>query len=272
MGSKPASVYTPPPVDPKVYQSVIPQSDFDASAKYVQELKDRVYKEGGLQDQIYAMTGAPVKANVDPALLRIGESKAATDTQARKTYAASIAPGVVMDQYVNASTAPKLSNYSNPTPPATSSAPQQEDPRISASNFANKVADNADKTVYTPAQEAYAAAAQKVAEAKANPEPKPEPVQQQEETPKVNTPAPQQTEARKLKPIPISNLVRQGQSQLSYGNIQTYTEKLKYAKKHNMNVDKVSWENIGYDSNSIKNGTRPEYDDKGEDLNTLGNG
>jgi hypothetical protein len=209
MGSSAPKVTAVPQPETSIYQTYIPQEDFDKASKYTQSLKDQTWGSDGIRDQIYKMTGTPEE---------IGKRAAGYRAKEQAAYAASVAPGMISDRFVPA------------TPEGNT-----------LSEVANKTAEEARKD--------YSEAVKKVEENKSNPAPAwtppPEPERQSEPDP-WREPERQPEPEKELKDLPRTSLTMKGQTTSSAGNYSTMLEKMRHAKEHNKKFSDVSWNDIGY--------------------------
>ena len=134
MGSKAPKTTVVPQAKTDVYQTVIPQEDFDKADRYVAALNEQTFGPGGIRDNIYKTAGTPEE---------ISDRMSGYRARENASYAASVAPGMISDRFV----------------PIASST----DPRNAFSEIANKTSEDSRKD--------YSEAVQKVEEIKSNPTP-----------------------------------------------------------------------------------------------------
>jgi hypothetical protein len=206
MGSSAPKVTAVPQPETNIYQTVIPQRDFDTASSYVKSLKEQTYGPGGYKEQIYKMTGTPEEMGARAAGIRSREAA---------SYAASIP---TRDKFVADNPAYNvLSETSNKI---------AEDMRQNYAEAVKKVEES--KANPAPAW---------------TPPAEPE---RREETDPWSEPERQSEPEKELKDLPWTSTTLKGQTTSSAGNYNTMLEKMKYAKANNKRFEDVSWNDIGY--------------------------
>lgn len=206
MGSKAPKTTVVPQAKTDVYQTVIPQEDFDKADRYVAALNEQTFGPGGIRDNIYKIAGTPKE---------ISDRMSGYRARENASYAASVAPGMISDRFV----------------PITSPT----DPRNVLSETANKISEDSRKD--------YSEAVQKVEEAKSNPTPASTPTPEPQRQPE---PWRQPEQELKEAPRGYITMPGQGQTHQTFGNGETLNAMLRHAQKNNKGLGDVSWEDIGY--------------------------